>query len=157
MIRFLLYHVLIYYLSIYCIWKVFFKKSSEVVIWFYDCFVTKCSCLGSINLFLAIYIIGSFGINTKESERLHNPYLYPYLVSTRHFSALKKFQDFSRILYKIPGIIFFFFNVASTYNWVSVYTLYITSTPFCLHYPKVCIPPLQPPLMTCITLKGRSW
>ena len=48
----------------------------------------------------------------------------------------------SRILYKIPGIIFFLFNVASTYNWVSVYTLYITSTQFCLHYPKVCIPPL---------------
>ena len=37
---------------------------------------------------------------------------------------------------------FLFFNVASTYNWVSVYTLYITSTLFCLHYPKVCIPPL---------------
>ena len=35
-----------------------------------------------------------------------------------------------------------FFNVASTYNWVSVYTLYITSIPFCQHYPKVCIPPL---------------
>ena len=58
------------------------------------------------------------------------------------------FQDFSRILCKIPGIIFFFFNVASSYNWVSVYTLYITSTPlyitstpFCLHYPKVCMPP----------------
>ena len=52
----------------------------------------------------------------------------------------------SRILHKIPGIIFFFFffNVASTYNWVSVYTLYITSTPFCLHYPKVYIPPLTP-------------
>ena len=49
----------------------------------------------------------------------------------------------TRILYKIPRIIFFFFfNVASTYNWVSVYTLNITSTPFCLHYPKVCIPPL---------------
>ena len=47
----------------------------------------------------------------------------------------------SRILYKIPGIIFFL-NVASTCNWVSVYTLYITSTPFCLYYPKVCIPPL---------------
>ena len=27
-----------------------------------------------------------------------------------HFSALTKFQDFSRILYKIPGIIFFFFQ-----------------------------------------------
>ena len=59
-----------------------------------------------------------------------------------HFSALTKFQDISRILYKIPGIIFIFFNVASTYNWVSVYTLYNTSTLFCLHYPKVCIPPL---------------
>ena len=35
-----------------------------------------------------------------------------------------------------------FFNVDSTHNWVSVYTLYITSTLFCLHYPKVCIPPL---------------
>ena len=63
-------------------------------------------------------------------------------LQSSHFSALTKFQDFSRILYKIPGIIFFFFNVASTYNWVSVYTLYITSTPFYLHYPKVCIPPL---------------
>ena len=62
--------------------------------------------------------------------------------SGSHFSALTKFQDFSRILYKIPGIIFFFLNVASTYNWVSVYTLHITSTMFCLHYPKVCIPPL---------------
>ena len=59
-----------------------------------------------------------------------------------HFSALTKFQDFSRILYKIPGIIFFFFNVASLYIWVRVYTIYITFTPFCLHYPKVCIPPL---------------
>ena len=26
-----------------------------------------------------------------------------------HFSALTKFQDFSRMVYKIPGIIFFFF------------------------------------------------
>ena len=57
-----------------------------------------------------------------------------------HFSALTKFQDFiqnSRYNFLL------FFNVASTYNWVSVYTLYITSTPFCLHYPKVCIPPLK--------------
>ena len=55
--------------------------------------------------------------------------------------------------HKIPGFFqdfiqnsrynfLFFSNVASTYNWVSVYTLHITSTPFCLHYPKVCIPPL---------------
>ena len=34
------------------------------------------------------------------------------------------------------------FGLLSTHNWVSVYTLYITSTPFCLYYPKVCIPPL---------------
>ena len=54
--------------------------------------------------------------------------------------------------HKIPGFFqdfiqnsrynFLFFNVASTYIWVSVYTLYIASTPFCLHYPKVCIPSL---------------
>ena len=74
-----------------------------------------------------------------------------------HFSALTKFQDFFRILYKISGIVFFFFfNVASTYNWVGVYTLFITSTPFCLHYPKVCIPPLTATIMICITLKGGS-
>ena len=84
--------------------------------------------------------------------KVHNPQLQynicgsvhdsKYNLQGSHFSALTKFQDFPRILYKIPGIIFFFFNVASTYNWVSVYTLYITSTLFCLHYPKVCIPPL---------------
>ena len=57
----------------------------------------------------------------------------------------------SRILYKIPGIIFFFL-CGSTYNWVSVYTLYIIyySTPFCLYYPNL---PLQPPIMTCITFE----
>ena len=33
-----------------------------------------------------------------------------WLTQGYHFSALTKFQDFSRILYKIPGIIFFFFK-----------------------------------------------
>ena len=56
-----------------------------------------------------------------------------------HFSALTKLQDFIR---NSRYNFLFFFNVASTYNRVSVYTLFITSTPFCLHYPKVCIPPL---------------
>ena len=64
----------------------------------------------------------------------------------------------SRILYKIPGIIFFFFfNVASTYNWVSVYTLYVLLL-HCFVYTtqKYAYLPLQPPIMTCITLKGGS-
>ena len=63
--------------------------------------------------------------------------------------------------HKIPGFFqdfiqnsrynFLFFNVASTYNWVSVYTLYITSTPFCYTTQKYAYLPLQPPIMTCIT------
>ena len=59
--------------------------------------------------------------------------------------------------HKIPGIIFFFFNVASTYNWVSVYTLYVLLL-HCFVYTtqKYAYLPLQLPIMTCITLKGGS-
>ena len=59
--------------------------------------------------------------------------------------------------HKIPRIIFFFFNVASTYNWVSVYTLYVLLL-HCFVYTtqKYAYLPLQPPIMTCITLKGGS-
>ena len=93
-------------------------------------------------------------IHTKYKTSMFNP------VDRKqgsHFSALTKFQDFSRILYKIPGIIFFFFNVASTYNWVSVYTLYVLLL-HCFVYTtqKYAYLPLQPPIMTCITLNGGS-
>ena len=55
--------------------------------------------------------------------------------------------------HKIPGFfqdfrynfLFFFFNVASTYSWVSVYTLYITSTPFCLHSKSMHTSPYSHP------------
>ena len=86
-------------------------------------------------------------LGCKHSEDLTNVSCCVFTVTNSLYTGFPLFCT-----HKIPGFFqdfiqnsrynFLFFNVASTYNWVSVYTLYITSTLFCLHYPKVCIPPL---------------
>ena len=40
------------------------------------------------------------------------------LFTGSHFPRMTKFHDISRFFHKFPGIIFFFFNVASIYLWV---------------------------------------
>ena len=80
-------------------------------------------------------------VKTCETTQLIEPAQAPLQLTGFPLFCTHKIPGFSRILYKIPGIIFFFLMWPPHTIVKCLHFICITSL-FCLYYPKVCIPPL---------------